>query len=141
MKPEREARERNCGVSRRDFIGAMAAISALGARAGFAQPRPQTAYATPAPKKVTADTFVGIQMGPHSLFDEGFDRCLDFIQETAAINAVLIYSQTYHMEMRRPLETLAPDHPVPPREMRGRKLPRGNFEFCISSRVFRQSLS
>ena len=52
-------------------------------------------------------------MGPHSLFDEGIDRCLDLIQETAAINAVMVYSQTYHMEMRRPTQTLATDHGVP----------------------------
>lgn len=126
MKPELDGdnADRADRLSRRDFIGALAAISALGTRGPLHplwQANPQGG--APAAQKVSTDTFIGIQMGPHSLFDEGIERCLDFIQETAAINAVMIYSQTYHMEMRRPLETLAPDHPVPLREMRGRKLP------------------
>jgi hypothetical protein len=108
-------------LSRRDFIGALAAISAAATHRSVA--RVSAPSAPPDPKKVTPDTFIGIQMGPHSLLDEGVDRCLDFIQETAAINAVMVYSQTYHMEMRRPLETLAQDHGVPVKEMRGRKLP------------------
>ncbi len=70
-----------------------------------------------------ADRFIGIQMGPHSLFDEGIERVLDTIQDSAAVNSVLIYPQTYHMEMRRPLRTLAPDHGVPVKELTGRKFP------------------
>ncbi len=67
--------------------------------------------------------FNAIQMGPHTMLDEGIDRCLDFIQETAAINVLMVYSHTYHGDIRKPMQLLAPDHPVPPREMRGRKLP------------------
>ena len=98
-------------MKRRDFIRQTAGVSAL-AQTAAAQQRPQT-----------ADKFIGIQMGPHSLLDEGIDRCLDLIQDTAAVNAVLVYSQTYHMEMRRPLQTLAQDHGVAVKEMRGRRLP------------------
>jgi hypothetical protein len=76
---------------------------------------PQTP--TPAPR------FNGVQMGPHTMLDEGIDRCLDLIQETAAINAVMVYSHTYHGDIRKPPQLLATDHGVPPREMRGRKLP------------------
>ena len=67
--------------------------------------------------------FNGIQMGPHTMLDEGIERCLDLIQETAAINAVMVYSHTYHGDIRKPAQLLATDHGVPPREMRGRKLP------------------
>jgi hypothetical protein len=31
--------------------------------------------------------FNAIQMGPHTMLDEGIERCLDLIQETAGINA------------------------------------------------------
>ena len=76
---------------------------------------PQTA-----PKRLL---FNAIQMGPHTMLDEGIDRCLDLVQETAAINALMIYSHTYHGDIRKPAQLLAPDHGVPPREMRDRKLP------------------
>ena len=66
--------------------------------------------------------FNGIQMGPHTMLDEGIDRCLDLVQETAAINAILVYSHTYD-EFNKPLDVLADDHGVPPRDMRQRRLP------------------
>ncbi|HEX2457794.1 MAG TPA: hypothetical protein VHI99_29120 [Vicinamibacterales bacterium] len=34
-----------------------------------------------------ADPFVGIQMGPHTMLDEGIEHCLDLIGRTAAVNA------------------------------------------------------
>jgi hypothetical protein len=67
--------------------------------------------------------FNAIQMGPHTMLDEGIDPCLDLIQDTAAINALMIYSHTYHGDIRKPPQMLATDHGVPPREMRNRKLP------------------
>ena len=67
--------------------------------------------------------FNAIQMGPHTMLDEGIDRCLDLIQDTAAINALMIYSHAFHGDLRKPAEMLAPDHGAPPREMRSRKLP------------------
>src|SRR5262249_48339777 len=67
--------------------------------------------------------FNAIQMGPHTMLDEGIDRCLDLIQETAGINALMIYSHTYQGDIRKPAQFLATDHGVPPREMRDRKLP------------------
>lgn len=65
----------------------------------------------------------GIQMGPHTMLDEGIDRSLDLVQETAAINTVMVYSHTYHSDIRKPPQMLAADHGVPPRMMRDRKLP------------------
>lgn len=97
-------------MERRDFLKGVAAVPAL---AGFAQ---QAA----APK--SGDRFNGIQMGPHTILDEGIDRCLDLIQETAGINCVIVYSHTYG-DIRKPPQFLATDHGVPPREMRNRNLP------------------
>jgi hypothetical protein len=93
-------------TTRRDFVAGLAAASAAGAQQGARQPR-----------------FNGIQMGPHTILDEGIERCLDLIQETAAINALLVYSHTYHADLRKPPQMLATDHGVPPRVMRGRKFP------------------
>jgi hypothetical protein len=68
--------------------------------------------------------FVGVQLGAHSVFDEGVDRCLDLLQETAAVNAVFVYSHTYqgYASGRRP-ENLASDHGVPIRDPKSRSLP------------------
>lgn len=54
-----------------------------------------------------------IQMGPHTMLDEGIERCLDLIQKTAAINVVMIYSHTYHSDIRRPPQFLATDRSLP----------------------------
>jgi hypothetical protein len=68
------------------------------------------------------DRFNGIQMGPHTMLDEGIERCLDLIQETAGINALLLYSHTYD-EFSKPPQVLADDHGVSLLDMRKRKLP------------------
>jgi hypothetical protein len=82
------------------------------------------ALAADQPQAGSARTlFNAIQMGPHTMLDEGIERCLDLIQETAGINALMIYSHTYHGDIRKPPQFLATDHGVSPREMRGRKLP------------------
>jgi len=67
--------------------------------------------------------FNAIQMGPHTLLDEGIGHALDLIQDTAGINAVMVYSHTYHGDIRKPPQLLAADHGVPVRDMRNRKLP------------------
>ena len=67
-------------------------------------------------------TLVGIQIAATSMLDEGIEACLDFIQETAGINTLFLYSQSYHMGTR-PANVLADDHPTPPRNPAGRKLP------------------
>lgn len=95
---------------RRDFLkGAALAAATL----------PGEAASSPPP----AGKFNGIQMGPHTMLDEGIDRALDLVQQTAAINAILVYSHTYHGDIRKPPQLLATDHGVPPRNMRDRKLP------------------
>ena len=68
------------------------------------------------------DRFIGIQLGSHSVFDEGVDHVLDLLQRTAAVNAVLVYSHTYQQFAgNRPLEAMA-DHGVPLRDPRTRQL-------------------
>ncbi|OFW09647.1 MAG: hypothetical protein A3H96_02610 [Acidobacteria bacterium RIFCSPLOWO2_02_FULL_67_36] len=62
--------------------------------------------------------FVGIQMGPHTLLDEGIEPCFDLIQRTAGVNAVLTYSHAFHGDLRKPARLLAADHGKPPRENR-----------------------
>jgi hypothetical protein len=93
-------------TTRRRFVQSLAAAPAFAAAQTPPEPR-----------------FNGIQMGPHTMLDEGIDRALDLIQDTAAINAVMVYSHTYHADIRKPPQMLANDHGVPPRQMRGRKLP------------------
>ena len=92
--------------NRRDFLryagGALAAASIENPLA-FAQ--------KPAP-------FVGIQMGPHTMFDEGIEPCLDLIRDTAAVNALFIYSHAFHGDLRERADLLAPDHGKPPRANR-----------------------
>ncbi|MDX2150833.1 MAG: hypothetical protein SFV54_08860 [Bryobacteraceae bacterium] len=74
------------------------------------------------PSTAAPGRFIGIQVGPHSLLDEGIERSLDLIQSSAAANALLIYSQTYHLSPR-PLAVLARDHGINPRDPAKRKLP------------------
>lgn len=97
-------------MQRRDFLAGLTA-----AAAGESALTAQTA------KSVTR--FNAIQMGPHSLCDEGIDHVLDLIQDAAAINCVMVYSHMYHGGYGKPLAWFAPDHGVTPRETRGRKLP------------------
>ncbi len=73
---------------RRDFIKTLAA----GAVAAAASPN---VFAQSAPES-GGQRWVGVQIGPHSLYDEGIERCLDLLQETADVNALLVYSHTYY---------------------------------------------
>lgn len=95
-------------MNRRSFL----LRSAAGAGA-LALPRLKAASAqAPAPAALP-DAFVGVQIQPHSFYDEGPERVLDLLQETAAVNALLIYSHTFSSWGGNvPLEVLAPDHGV-----------------------------
>lgn len=54
--------------------------------------------------------FVGVQLGSHSVFDEGVDHVLDTLQQNARVNTLLLYSHAYQrFAQRRPTEGLA-DH-------------------------------
>ncbi len=64
----------------------------------------------------------GIQMSPVRVLDEGINACLDFLHQHTAINAIFCYTQTYR-QSPSPLQVLAQDHPSPPCNPTGRKLP------------------
>ena len=96
--------------TRRDFVRTMTALALT--------PAMLRAQARTAP--IPADTLIGIQMGPHTMLDEGIAQTLDLIQQNAAINAVFTYSHAFHADLRKPIQFLAPDHGKAPRGERGR---------------------
>jgi hypothetical protein len=67
-------------------------------------------------------TVNGIQVGPHTILDEGIERTLDRIQDAAAINVVMPYSHAYNNALVKPLRARA-DHGVPLTDNVGRKFP------------------
>ena len=96
-------------MNRRDFTKTMA-LSVLASRSALGRAAPASA------------PLVGVQIAPVSLLDEGIDRCLDTLQEKAAVNALFIYSQTYHAGVK-PQNVLANDHGVPVRDFARSRLP------------------
>lgn len=70
--------------------------------------------------------FVGVQIHPFSFYDEGPQRVLDLLRETANINALLIYTHLYAADQGVPKEVLAHDHPgftpVEPKSRRYRRV-------------------
>ena len=70
--------------------------------------------------------FIGLQIHPFSFYDEGPERVLDLLQETAGVNALLIYSHLYAADQSVPKEVLAHDHPgftpVEPKQRRYRRV-------------------
>lgn len=65
-------------------------------------------------KSQKAKTFVGVQLGAHSVFDEGIDRVLDNLAN-AEVNALFVYTHMYQVfsKQRKP-DALAPDHGITP---------------------------
>jgi hypothetical protein len=116
-------------ADRREFLWRLAALSG-GAGLSLSQAEIAGAAATAvghdeqsppaAQAQAQAERFIGIQMGPHTMLDEGIERCLDLIQRTAGVNAVMTYSHAFHADLRKPVKFLAPDHGITPRENRGR---------------------
>lgn len=87
--------------------------------AGLAVMTPQVAGAR---QDAPAKPLVGVQIAPVSIFDEGIDRCLDTLRDRAGVNALFIYSQTYHAGTK-PSNVLATDHGVPVRDFFKSRLP------------------
>lgn len=67
--------------------------------------------------------FVGVQLGPYSVFDEGPERVLDNLAR-AEVNALFIYSHMYQSfyKERKPGQ-VAPDHGIDPISPDARELP------------------
>ena len=108
---------RSAHIDRRSFIERLAA----GAAVTSVQPAVLVAQ-SPASAVPPAGRFNGIQMGPHTILDEGIERTLDLIAETAAINAVMPYSHAYNAALVKPLRDRA-DHGVPLTDNAGRRFP------------------
>jgi hypothetical protein len=111
-------------LARRAFIADLAGLLAL-TQAGVHVPLGATAPSpgganthAPAPAK----PFVGIQMGPHTMLDEGIERTLDLVQKTAAVDVVMPYSHGYNGAFVKPLRSRA-NHGVPLTNNAGRKFP------------------
>ncbi len=67
------------------------------------------------------NTFVGIQMSPHTMLDEGIENCLDLIGKTARVNAVFPYSHAFHTStLGKSPRFLADDHGKAPRDLRNK---------------------
>jgi hypothetical protein len=113
----------NSSMDRREFIRGVAAGATLAA-AGLGNVRAATDAGEGAATPTAAGApFVAIQMSPHSMLDEGIEKCLDLVQETAAVNCLMVYSHAYGGNMRKPARILANDHGVPARDNTQRKLP------------------
>jgi len=114
------------GIDRRDFtkrmVAMIAAVEVSLQEVGVGRLRVQPAPSGPQPvPRLPEDVIVGIQMSPHTMLDQGIEVCLDFIQETAALNMVMPYTHAFHTTtLGKPLHQLATDHPTPPRDFRGR---------------------
>jgi hypothetical protein len=100
-------------IDRRTFMEMLTAFASVSAAA------PGASAAEPA---APAGTFNGIQMGPHTILDEGIERTLDLIADTAAVNAVMPYSHAYNAGLVKPLRARA-DHGVPLVDNTGRRFP------------------
>jgi hypothetical protein len=101
-------------TDRREFLQSLVAL------AGAARLAPAAVHAAPAGRL----GLVGVQMGAHTMLDEGIDRCLDLCRDTAGIDTLFTYSHAYGGDVHKPIEWLATDHGTPPIDQRSRKLPQ-----------------
>ena len=108
--------------NRRDFLGSAAALSASAAFGTLAADM-LAAPIDNSPK----GPFVGVHIAAHSFYDEGFDRCLDFLQETAGVNNLFVTSNSYYGAMFRP-KAAQGYHGVPLRDGVGRKVTKIFFK-------------
>jgi hypothetical protein len=119
------------GADRRDFMRTLATMVA-GAYAGLKTDAlsasipvgaSETTPALPRLVQPAGPAMVGVQMGPHTMLDEGIEHCLDFCQQTAGFNTLMVYSHAYGGDLKKPLNYLATDHGVPVKDQQTRKLP------------------
>ncbi len=111
--------------TRRKFVRDLSTVIAAGAATDLSMgaiPFPFTPGSPGAGSAIIqGKTFVGIQMSPHTMLDEGIGACLDLIGETAGVNAVFPYSHAFHTRsLGKPLRYLASDHGTPPRDLRNK---------------------
>lgn len=112
--------------SRRKFLGSMgamlAAVATAKAEHGASLIAGRPLLGGYAPASAGKDTYVGIQMSPHTMLYEGVEPTLDLIKDKACVNAVYTYSHAFHTNDLggKPLSVLAADHGKPPRDFRGK---------------------
>jgi hypothetical protein len=107
--------------NRRDFLRK---VALSGAGLNLLSGSKSKIFALPQRKSALGpDSLISIQMGPHSLLDEGIEPVLDFLKNEAQMNSLMIYSHTYYGAGTKPKRVLAHDHHVPPLKMENRKLP------------------
>jgi hypothetical protein len=119
------------GADRRDFmrtLATMVAAAYAGMKTealGAASSPAATSAVSPVPPLAQASStpMIGVQMGPHTMLDEGIEHCLDFCQQTAGFNTLMVYSHAYGGDLRKPLSYLATDHGVPVKDQQTRTLP------------------
>ena len=113
-------------TDRREFLQNLAALVAA---APFQEQRTtdhgaRSTDSSLQPPTSSAQRLIGIQMGAHTMLDEGIEPCLDLCRETAGIDTLMTYSHAYGGDVRKPIEWLATDHGKPPIDQRSRKLPQ-----------------
>ncbi len=100
---------------RREFMQRLAALAAVAGTSAVPVPPLAEPFAP-------AGTFNGIQMGPHTMLDEGIERTLDTLAATSATNVVMPYSHAYNAGLVKSLRDRA-DHGVPLTDNANRKFP------------------
>ncbi len=112
-------------TDRREF---MQSLVTLAGAAHFgpvnSEPRTNAEPRNPNPEPAAEGRLIGVQMGAHTMLDEGIEPCLDLCRETAGIDTLFTYSHAYGGDVRKPIEWLATDHGKPPIDQRSRKLPQ-----------------
>jgi hypothetical protein len=111
-------------MNRRQFIQRSGVLlpSTLALNSAFSLATPSPAASEPGGNRSNRP-YVGIQIAPHSFYDEGIEYCLDLLRETGRINALMISSLSYYGAMGRPKHLMA-DHGVPLPDNAKRKLAR-----------------
>jgi hypothetical protein len=112
-------------VGRGEFLKRLATVVATMplARFGETPPAARTREVSTVAPVPPPDNLVGIQMGAHTMLDEGIEHALDLCQETASIDTVFTYCYSYGGDVHKPIAWLATDHGVPVIDQRTRKLP------------------
>jgi hypothetical protein len=118
-------------TDRREFLQSLVALAGAAHLAPLTNHEPRhEPRATGHEPRVTSDQpraatrLIGVQMGAHTMLDEGIEPALDLCRETADIDTLFCYSHAYGGDVRKPIEWLATDHGKPPIDQRSRKLPQ-----------------
>lgn len=106
MKPTHHLATSENTPSRRTFLK-QAAAGGLALASALPTVRGEETEKT-SPARVDSP-MVGVQIAPHSLFDEGIEAVLDLLQETAAVNTLFVLTHGYYGSGPKPPAVLA-DH-------------------------------